>query len=111
MTLATSPTPSTSTTAPIDVPEEECRRCRATRAVARIALFIVGGIVFSLVISWIVARVPVIGALLSIVGIVFMARTLLRLFTTTTPVRAATQLGISLGTSSLISAIVAWIAR
>lgn len=91
-------------------PEEDCRRCRAARSLGRIALFVVGGVAASLAISWVVSRVPALGIVLAVLGILLLARSLVRLFSTTTPVRAATQLGISLGIGAVISALAALVA-
>lgn len=91
-------------------PEEECRRCRAARSLGRIALFVIGGLVFSLAISWVTARWPLVGVALSVIGIVLLVRSLVRLFTTSSPVQAATQLGLSLGVGALVSALAAAVA-
>ncbi|MGE3856468.1 MAG: hypothetical protein AB7G21_05885 [Dehalococcoidia bacterium] len=91
-------------------PEAECRRCRAARSIGRIALFVVGGVAASLAISWVIAQVPVLGVVLAVLGILLLARSVVRLFSTTTPVRAATQLGISLGIGALVSALAALVA-
>jgi hypothetical protein len=92
-------------------PEVECRRCRAARSIGRIALFVVGGVAASLAISWVIALVPALGVVLAVLGILLLARSVVRLFSATTPVRAATQLGISLGLGALVSALAALIAR
>lgn len=94
----------------LETPEEECRRCRAARSIARIALFVVAGVVSSLAISWVVALFPALGIALAVLGVLLLARTVVRLFSTTTPVRAATQLGISLGIGALVSALAALVA-
>lgn len=92
-------------------PEEECRRCRAARSIGRIALFIVAGVAFSLATSWVIARFPAVGLVLSVLGVLLLVRSLVRLFSTASPMQAATQLGISLGMGALVSALVALIAR
>ena len=93
------------------LPVEESRRARATRAVGRIALFVATGVVFSLATSWVIARFPALGLVLSVLGVLLLVRSLVRLFSTTSPIQAATQLGISIGMGALVSAIVALVAR
>ncbi|MFA7250053.1 MAG: hypothetical protein WC273_10530 [Dehalococcoidia bacterium] len=91
--------------------EVECRRCRAARSIGRIALFVVGGVAASLAISWVITLVPALGVVLAVLGILLLARSVVRLFSATTPIRAATQLGISIGIGSLVSALAALVAR
>lgn len=92
-------------------PDEECRRCRAARSLGRIAVFVAGGVLFALALSWVVARYPALGVVLGVVGVLLLVRSLVRLFTTTSPVQAATQLGIALGIGALVSALTALIVR
>ncbi|MEI7925649.1 MAG: hypothetical protein WCI61_05630 [Chloroflexota bacterium] len=91
-------------------PEEECRRCRAARSIGRIALFILGGLASSFAISWVTARYPSVGIVLSVLGVLLLARSLVRLFSTTSPMQAATQIGISLGIGAAVSGLVTLIA-
>ena len=92
-------------------PEEECRRCRAGRVIGRIVLFTVAGVAFSLAVSWVTARYPWAGVVLMALGIVLLLRSVAKIFTSTSPVRAATQLGLSLGIGAVVSALVALVVR
>jgi len=90
-------------------PEEECRRCRAARAIGRILLFAVVGVVAALAISWVTARWPFVGVVLGVLGMVLLVRSLARVFTSRSPVQAATQLGLSLGIGAAVSALVSFL--
>ena len=104
MTTATAPSGS------IELPEE-CRRCRAAKSIGRIALFALVGVAFSFGAAWFIALFPVVGVFLGVLGVLLMLRTLITLFTTTSPRRALMSLGISTGVGFVVSAAVGFVVR
>lgn len=89
--------------------DDECRRCRAARSIARIVLFMVVGVVVALAVSWVTTRVPALGIALAILGVLGLLRTLVRLFSSLSPTQALMRLGVSLGIGFATSTVVGFV--
>lgn len=90
---------------------DDCRRCRYARWALRSAVYVAVGMAVALTVSWVVARVPLVGWVLAAFSTLLLVRTLLRLFFRPSPAKALMHLGVSLALGLLISGLLGLLLR